>query len=127
MDIVFIGAVLLLEAFDIQAGLTQSVNEGFDSMSFAVAGRTNEEDATLPRDIVGCISGARGEELGQVVMDILLECTLQDQVVEGGVLDGVEEVFVFVPAAVIENKNFTTHLDVPIADSDDKLPSDLFG
>ena len=66
-------------------------------MGFAVACRPDEQDTTLPGNAILFVEGPRGEELDQVIANILLETTTQDQVVEGRPLNILEKVLILLP------------------------------
>src|SRR5581483_8033795 len=92
------------------------IDEGFDGIGLAIAGRSNEQYATLPREMIALIDGACGEEALQIGEDLLFERALQNQIVEGCILDGLEEALIFTPAAIVKDEDFAANLCIPAAD-----------
>ena len=55
--------------------------------------------------------------MDQVIANILLETTTQDQVVEGRPLNILEKVLIFVPTAAVVDQHFSAYFHVPLAHS----------
>src|SRR5260370_40580089 len=84
-------------------------------MRFAIAWRTNEQNTPFPGDTVLLVGGTSCEELRQVVMNILLETSPHNQVIESCTFNVLEEMLILVPAAAIKHQHLTPYRHVPLA------------
>ena len=82
-------------------------------MGLAIARGSNEQDTAFPGHVVLFIECTRSKELYQVIKDLLLEAATQDQVIERGVLDVLEEMLVLIPATIVEHQHLATNLSIP--------------
>ena len=103
------------ETLHIEARLLQCVDERLDRVGFAVARRANKQNAAFPWDVVLFIQSTRGKELYQVITNLLLEIATHDQVIEGCILDVLEEMFIFVPLTVVEYQHLAAYFHIPLA------------
>src|SRR5438105_2473012 len=66
------------------------------------------------------------EEALQISQDLLLECFLQNQIIERCIFNGMEELLIFAPTTIIKHKDLSSDLGIPGAYSLYKLVSRLF-
>src|SRR5262245_10406515 len=94
-----------LEAFDLDAELSQFIDQRFDRMRLAIARRPDKQRAALPRYPVLSIDFPRSEKAPEIFAQLPLQLRRQDQILERRVLDRGEELVVFGPRAVLINQN----------------------
>ena len=69
-------------------------------MRFPVSWWSDKENTAFPGNTIFIIKRTRGEELHQVVTNLLLEVATQNQVVKRCPLNILKEVFIFVPLTI---------------------------
>src|SRR5215510_7260032 len=116
-----------LEAFDVDAGLSQFIDQRFDRMRLAIARRPDKQRAALPRYPVLSIDFPRSEKAQEIFAQLPLQPRRQDQVLESRVLDRGEELVVFGPRAVLVNHNLAVNLVAVRANGAQKVLGDLIG
>src|SRR5215467_7088627 len=114
-----------LEAFDVEAGQAQFIDQRFDRMRLAIARRPNKQRAALPRYPVLSVDFPRSEKAPKIFAQLPLQLRLQDQVLESRALDRSEELVVFGPIAVLVNQNLAVNLVTIRADSAQEVLSDF--
>src|SRR5262249_9769074 len=99
-----------LEAFDVDAGLSQFIDQRFDRMRLAIARRPDKQRAALPRNPELSIDFPRSEKAPEIFAQLPLQSRRQDQILESRFLDRGEELVVFVPRAALINQNLAMNL-----------------
>src|SRR5262245_26210949 len=92
--IILLRAAPRIEAFDVQAGQVQFIDQRLDRMRFAIARRPDQQDAALPGYAVFSIDLPRSEEEAKIFAQLTLQLRRQDQVIESRALDRSEELFI---------------------------------
>src|SRR5262249_7190463 len=102
--------VFRVEAFDVDAGKSQFIDQRFDRMRLAVARRPDKQRAALPRYTVLSINFPRSEKAPEIFAQLSHQSRRQDQILESRFLDRGEELVVFGPRAVLINQNLAMNL-----------------
>lgn len=87
-------ASLATEATHVDAWLPERIDQRLDRVRFSVSWWTSENRTAAPGNCVTFVRLTRVEEPLEIVLDILFQRVAQDQVVERGALDFLEEFFV---------------------------------
>ena len=101
---------MVLETLHIETGDLQRVEKSLDRVGLAIAGRPDQNDPALPRDLVSLIRLARLKELRQVILNLLLQLCWQNQVVKISCLNGLKKGLVLMPVAIIEDQHLAANL-----------------
>src|SRR6266540_3083960 len=116
-----------LEAFDVDAGQSQFIDQRFDRMRLAIARRPDKQRAALPWYPVLSIDFPRSEKAPEIFAQLSLQPLRQDQILESRVLDRGEELVVFGPRAVLINQNLAMYLVAVSANGAQEVLGDLIG
>src|ERR1051325_566444 len=113
--------VVRFEAADVETRLAELVYQRLERVRLAVPGWTDEDRATLPRNLVTLVDLTRFEELSKIVLDLLLQWIRQYEVLECRAPDRVEEALVFPEVAVVVDENLATHFTRPLANRTEEV------
>src|SRR5262249_27371335 len=125
--ITLLRAAFRLEAFDVQAGQFQFIDQRLDRMGLAVARRPDQQHAALPRYAVLSINLPRSEKAPKIFAQLPLQLRRQDQILESRALDRGEELVILGPRAVLVNQNLAMNLVAIRANGAQEVLSDLIG
>src|SRR5450755_3430771 len=95
-------------------------------MRLAIAGRSNEQNAALPGHAALLVGLAGGKKLCDIGANILLQTSLQNQIIKGRIFNIMKKVLILIPVAIIKNKNLAAQLCIPLADGYQKTTRNLF-
>src|SRR5207247_6448664 len=81
-DAVLVDRPPRFEALDIQARMLYRVDQRLDRVRLPIAGRSHEENAALPGDVIAAVGLTGSEELDEIFPDRLFQAAAKDQIVE---------------------------------------------